>query len=46
MSERPLCSALSFATKLNALSSKMDHHANMEFTHNDGVELRLEFLPF
>jgi S-adenosylmethionine:tRNA ribosyltransferase-isomerase len=41
-------SALSFATKVNALSSKMDHHANMEFTHKcvDGVDLRLEFFSF
>ena len=41
-------SALSFANKVNAMSSELDHHANMRFCHKcvDGVDLDLEFFTF
>jgi len=41
-------SALNFANKVNAMSSDLDHHANMNFVHKcvDGVDLELEFFTF
>lgn len=40
--------ALAFANKVNDLSSKMDHHANMTFEHKcvNGVDLSLEFFSY
>ena len=41
-------SALQFAEKINNMSTIMDHHANMKFTHQciDGVDLHLEFFTW
>jgi len=41
-------SAITFATKVNTMSSDIDHHANMNFSHKciDGVDLNLEFFTF
>ena len=41
-------SALNFASKVNNVSSKLDHHANMNFCHKcvDGVDVDLEFFTF
>mmetsp|Transcript_4068 Transcript_4068/g.9411 ORF Transcript_4068/g.9411 Transcript_4068/m.9411 type:complete len:1141 (-) Transcript_4068:76-3498(-) len=40
--------ALDAAKKVDKLSTVMDHHANMQFTHKcvDGVDLELEFFTF
>jgi len=40
--------ALAFADKVNLMSSDLDHHANMSFSHEcvDGVNLELEFFTF
>ena len=41
-------SALSFANKVNAISSEIDHHPNLSFTHKcvNGVDLELEYFTF
>jgi len=41
-------SALGFANKVNTMSSGMDHHANMAFSHKcvNGVDLDLDFFTF
>ena len=41
-------SALTFAGKVNEMSTIMDHHANMSFSHKcvDGVDLNLELFTF
>lgn len=41
-------SALAFANKVNTMSSDMDHHANMSFSHKciNGVDLDLEFFTY
>ena len=40
--------ALSFANKVNTMSSEMDHHANLSFTHKcvNGVDVDLEYFSF
>jgi len=40
--------ALEFANKVNAMSTEMDHHANMSFNHRcvNGVDATLEFFTF
>jgi S-adenosylmethionine:tRNA ribosyltransferase-isomerase len=40
--------ALSFANKVNTMSSEMDHHANLSFTHKcvNGVDVELEYFSF
>eukprot|EP00977_Amphora_coffeiformis_P004199 scaffold875_cov185-Amphora_coffeaeformis.AAC.14 len=40
--------ALRFADKVNKMSTEMDHHANMAFSHRcvDGVDVDLEFFTF
>mmetsp|Transcript_24267 Transcript_24267/g.26055 ORF Transcript_24267/g.26055 Transcript_24267/m.26055 type:complete len:1191 (+) Transcript_24267:258-3830(+) len=41
-------SALGFANKVNTMSSEMDHHANLSFTHKcfNGVDVDLEYFSF
>jgi len=41
-------SALRFATKVNATSTEMDHHANITFTHKcvNGVDVEMEYFSF
>mmetsp|Transcript_33015 Transcript_33015/g.76063 ORF Transcript_33015/g.76063 Transcript_33015/m.76063 type:complete len:693 (-) Transcript_33015:266-2344(-) len=40
--------ALAFAQEVNEMSAKMDHHANMTFTHKctNGVDVELKFFTF
>ncbi len=40
--------ALAAAKKIDEMSTVMDHHANMKFTHNcvDGVDVELDFFTF
>lgn len=40
--------ALAFANQVNELSSELDHHANMTFSHQcvDGVDLEMEFFTY
>jgi len=40
--------ALAFANKINHMSSELDHHANMTFSHEcvDGVNLEIEFFTY
>eukprot|EP00535_Pseudo-nitzschia_heimii_P009091 CAMPEP_0197191944 /NCGR_PEP_ID=MMETSP1423-20130617/24273_1 /TAXON_ID=476441 /ORGANISM="Pseudo-nitzschia heimii, Strain UNC1101" /LENGTH=1203 /DNA_ID=CAMNT_0042644737 /DNA_START=434 /DNA_END=4045 /DNA_ORIENTATION=+ len=41
-------SALRFVCKVNAMSTEMDHHANISFTHKcvNGVDVEMEFFSF
>ena len=41
-------SALSFVNKVNAMSSEIDHHANISLTHKciDGVDVDMEYYSF
>lgn len=41
-------SALRFVSKVNAMSSEMDHHANISFTHKciNGVDVNMEYFSF
>lgn len=41
-------SALRFVSKINAMSSEMDHHANISFTHKciNGVDVDMEYFSF
>ncbi|VEU37593.1 unnamed protein product [Pseudo-nitzschia multistriata] len=41
-------SALEFVSKVNDMSSEMDHHANISFTHKcvDGVDVNMEYFSF
>ena len=40
--------ALRFVSKVNAISTEMDHHANISFTHKcvDGVDVEMEYFSF
>jgi len=41
-------SALKFVNKVNVMSSEIDHHANISFTHKcvDGVDVSMEYFSF